>query len=218
MVQAIDPLPLRLIFSKTCKNNATLCARPAVKCRKTAHPTPTTPSNKIATATMKQLLSIVWIALGALMLSFIGVKYHPVKASRMVIVKHRPSLHWQFRSPLGGSRQTMEELSPEQREQELLYRAFVKRSEPHTIDNAALVLFQVGLYLIVLHLLKLIFFRRKYRFKLGRFLSLNALGIAVALGMYQIYWSHSIDWPVVLGVQVGLNVLMIFPRLRKNAR
>ena len=167
---------------------------------------------------MKQLIALLWIALGALMLSFIGVKHHPTKANRMVIVKHQPSLHWEFRSPIGGNHQSFEELTPAEQDQELLYRKFVKRSEPHTIDNLALVLFQVGIYLILLNLLKLIFFRRKYRFKLGRFLSLNALGVAVALGVYQIYWTKAIEWPVVVGIQVVLNLLMIYPRLRKNAR
>lgn len=168
--------------------------------------------------TMKQLISILWIILGALMLSFIGVKHHPVKDNRMVIVKHRPSLHWEFKSPLRGARQDVEDLTPAEQEQEHLYQEYVKRSEPHTIDNVALVLFQVGIYLIILNLLKLIFFRRKYRFKLGHFLSLNTLGVAVVLATYQVYWSKAIDWPIVLGIQVVLNLLMIYPRLRKNAR
>lgn len=166
---------------------------------------------------MKQFLSIFWIAIGALMLSFIGVKHHPVKANRMVIVKHRPSLYWEFRSPIGGSHKTLEELTPAEQEEEERYREYVKRSEPHTIDNAALLLFQVGIYLMVLNLLKLIFFRRKYRFKLGRFLSLNTIGAAVALGIYQVYWTKAIDIWVVVAIQVVLNLLLIFPRLRKNA-
>lgn len=167
---------------------------------------------------MKQLFAIIWISIGALMLSFIGVKHHPVKDNRMIIVKHRPSLQWEFKSPLGGARQTVEDLTAKEQEQERLYQEYVKRSEPHTIDNVALILFQLGIYLIILNLLKLIFFRRKYRFNLGRFLSLNAIGMAVALATYQIYWTKSINWQVVIGVQVVLNLLMIFPRLRKNAR
>ncbi len=136
----------------------------------------------------------------------------------MVIVKHRPSWHVEFYSPIGNSKKMMEELSPEEQRQEQLYRQYVRRSEPHTIDNIALLFFQVGLYLIVLNLLKLIFFRRKYRFKLGRFISLNILGFAVALGLYQIYWSKEMDLWVVVALQTTLNLLLIFPRLRKNAR
>ncbi|MFK7796308.1 MAG: hypothetical protein AB8E82_02565 [Aureispira sp.] len=167
---------------------------------------------------MKKILPIIWIAIGILLLSFIGIKNHPSKDNRMIIVKHRPSWHMEFKSPIGDSKKVMEELSAEEQQQEQLYRQYVKRSEPHTIDNIALLFFQVGIYLIVLNLLKLIFFRRKYRFKLGRFLSLNILGTAVALGLYQIYWSKAMTLEMIVAIQVVFNLLLIFPRLRKNAR
>lgn len=166
---------------------------------------------------MKKLLPIVWILVGALLLSFIGVKNHPSQGHRMVIVKHKPSLKLEYRSPIGNSKKLLEELTPEEQKEELLYREFVKRPESHTIDNIALVFFQVGIYLLVLNLLKLIFFRRKYKFKLGRFLSLNVIGVAVAMGVYQIYWTKDLAlWIAMLG-QVILNFALIFPRLRKNA-
>lgn len=167
---------------------------------------------------MKKIFPIIWIAIGILLLSFIGIKNHPSKDNRMIIVKHRPSWHIEFKSPIGDSKKVMEELSPEEQQQEQLYRQYVKRSEPHTIDNIALLFFQLGIYLIVLNLLKLIFFRRKYRFKLGRFLYLNILGAAVALGLYQIYWSKAMTLEMIVAIQVVLNLLLIFPRLRKNAR
>lgn len=165
---------------------------------------------------MKKFLPIIWILVGALLLSFIGVKNHPSQGHRMVIVKHKPSLKLEYYSPIGNSKKILEELSPAEQKEELLYREFVKRSESHTIDNTALIFFQVGIYLIVLNLLKLIFFRRKYKFKLGRFISLNVIGVAVAMGVYQIYWTKGIElWMVLLG-QVILNLVLIFPRLRKN--
>lgn len=165
---------------------------------------------------MKKFLPIIWILVGALLLSFIGVKNHPSQGHRMVIVKHKPSLKLEYYSPIGNSKKILEELSLAEQKEELLYREFVKRSESHTIDNTALIFFQVGIYLIVLNLLKLIFFRRKYKFKLGRFISLNVIGVAVAMGVYQIYWTKGIElWMVLLG-QVILNLVLIFPRLRKN--
>lgn len=166
---------------------------------------------------MKKILPIVWILVGALLLAFIGVKNHPTQGHRMVIVKHKPSFKLEYRSPIGNSKKLLEELSPEDQKEELLYREFIKRPESHTIDNMAIVFFQVGLYLIVLNLLKLIFFRRKYRFKLGRFVSLNFIGIAVAMGVYQIYWTKGLDLQMVLFGQVLLNMILIFPRLRKNS-
>lgn len=166
---------------------------------------------------MKKFLPIVWILVGTLLLSFIGVKNHPSQGHRMVIVKHKPSFKLEYYSPIGNSKKILEELSPEEQKEELLYREFVKRPESHTIDNIALVFFQLGVYLIVLNLLKLIFFRRKYKFKLGRFISLNVIGVAVAMGVYQIYWTKDLAlWMVLLG-QVVLNLVLIFPRLRKNA-
>lgn len=165
---------------------------------------------------MKKFLPIVWILVGGLLLSFIGVKNHPSEGHRMVIVKHKPSLKLEYYSPIGDSRKQLEELSPAEQKEELLYQEFIKRSESHTIDNIAIVFFQVGIYLIVLNLLKLIFFRRKYRFKLGRFISLNLVGIAIAMGVYQIYWSKELEFLIVLIGQIILNLVLIFPRLRKN--
>ncbi|MBL4649456.1 MAG: hypothetical protein JKY03_06960 [Aureispira sp.] len=166
---------------------------------------------------MKKILPIIWILIGGLLLSFIGVKNHPSQGHRMVIVKHKPSFKLEYYSPIGDSRKLLEELSPEEQKEELLYREFIKRSESHTIDNIALVFFQVGIYLIVLNLLKLIFFRRKYRFKLGRFISLNVIGVAVAMGVYQIYWTKELEFWIVLLGQIVLNLVLIFPRLRKNS-
>jgi hypothetical protein len=166
---------------------------------------------------MKKILPIIWILIGGLLLSFIGVKNHPSQEHRMVIVKHKPSFKLEYYTPIGDSKKLLEELSPEEQKEELLYREFIKRPESHTIDNIALVFFQVGIYLIVVNLLKLIFFRRKYRFKLGRFISLNLIAFAVAMGVYQIYWTKDIElWMALLG-QVILNLVLIFPRLRKNA-
>lgn len=166
---------------------------------------------------MKKILPIIWILVGALLLSFIGVKNHPTQGHRMVIVKHKPSFKLEYFSPIGNSKKLLEELSPEEQKEERLYREFIKRPESHTIDNIAIVFFQVGIYLIVLNLLKLIFFRRKYRFKLGRFISLNFIGVAVAMGVYQIYWTKGLDLQMVLFGQVLLNMILIFPRLRKNS-
>lgn len=166
---------------------------------------------------MKYLLSLLWIVIGAIFLSFIGVKNHPEEDYRMVIVKHKPSLKLEFYSPLGGTNKVFEELTPEEQKEELLYEEFVKRPDARTIDNVAIVFFQLGLYLIVLSVLKLIFFRRKYKFNIGRFLSFNALGVAFAMGIYQIYWAKDIELPVVIAIQVVLNIILIFPRLKKNA-
>lgn len=166
---------------------------------------------------MKKILPIIWIAIGSLLLAFIGVKNHPGENHRMIIVKHKPSLKLEFHSPLGDSKKLFEELTAEEQKEELLYREFIKRPEAHTIDNIALVFFQLGIYLIVLSLLKMLFFRRKYRFKLGRFISLNLIGTAIAMGIYQIYWSKDMVLWVAMAIQVVLNVVLIFPRLRKNA-
>lgn len=166
---------------------------------------------------MKKVLPIIWILVGCLLLSFVGVKNHPEEDNRMVIVKHRPTIKIEFYSPLGGTNKLFEELSPAEQKEEQAYQEYIKRPEARTIDNIALVFFQIGIYLIVLNLLKLIFFRRKFKFKLKRFISMNGLGIGIALGIYQIYWAKDIElWGVVL-VQILLNIILIFPRLRKNA-
>jgi hypothetical protein len=166
---------------------------------------------------MKKALPILWIIIGGIFLSFIGVKNHPEQDHRMVIVKHRPSFKLEFYSPIGDSDKLFDELSTEEQKEEQLYREFIKRPHPRTIDNVAVIFFQLGVYLIILNLLKLIFFRRKYKFKIGRFLSMNILGVVVAMGVYQIYWTKEMGlWAVVL-IQVVLNLMLIFPRLRKNA-
>ena len=50
---------------------------------------------------MKKIIALLWILIGATLLSFIGVKNHPDEQNnRMVIIKHRPSLKLEFYSPL----------------------------------------------------------------------------------------------------------------------
>lgn len=166
---------------------------------------------------MKYFLPLLWIVVGTILLSFIGVKNHPKEDHRMVIVKHKPSLKLEFYSPLGGTNKLFEELNPKEQEEELLYREFIKRPDAQTADNIAIIFFQLGLYLIVLSLLKLIFFRRKHKFKIGQFLSFNTLGVAVAMGIYQVYWVKDINLWTVIMIQVLLNLVLIFPRLKKNA-
>ena len=162
----------------------------------------------------------MWILIGATLLSFIGVKNHPDEQNnRMVIIKRRPSLKLEFYSPLESADivKDFESLSEAEKKEEQLYREFIKRKEARTIDNLALVFFQLGLYIILINLLQLIFFRRKNKIKIRRFLSINALGIAIALGIYQIYWTEDIALWIVITIQALYNLLLIFPRLRKNA-
>ncbi len=162
----------------------------------------------------------MWILIGATLLSFIGVKNHPDEQNnRMVIIKHRPSLKLEFYSPLESADivKDFESLNEAEKKEEQLYREFIKRKEARTIDNLALVFFQLGLYIILINLLQLIFFRRKNKIKIRRFLSINALGIAIALGIYQIYWTEDIALWIVITIQALYNLLLIFPRLRKNA-
>jgi len=182
---------------------------------------------------MKKILPFMWIAIGLVLLSFIGVKNHPLEDHHMIIVKHRPSLKLEFYSPIGDVEKLFaairpedqkqefdrlfNELSPEDQKEQLLYQQYIYRSQARTIDNIALLFFQVGLYLIIINLLSLVFFRRKLRIKPKRFLSINAIGLVVAFGAYQIYWTKDIVLWVVVTIQVLLNIAMLFPYLRKNA-
>ena len=53
---------------------------------------------------MNKLISIFWMGVGVLILSFIGVKEHPEhQNNRMVIVKHRPNFKLIFYSPILSS-------------------------------------------------------------------------------------------------------------------
>jgi hypothetical protein len=169
---------------------------------------------------MKKIAPLIWIIVGVVLLTFIGVKNHPDEQNnRMVIIKHRPSFKLEFYSPLQSAEKVIlfEDLSPQEQEEENLYREFIKRKEARTIDNLALVFFQFGLYLIIINLLQLIFFRRKNKIKINRFFSINGIGLVVAMGMYQIYWTEDIALWIVIVIQAVLNMLLIFPRLRKNA-
>lgn len=165
---------------------------------------------------MKKLLLLLNILVGLFLISMIGIKYHPEYNERTVIVKHRPSLDFVFYSPIGDTDKTLEDLSHKEQKQELLYRTYIKRPNARTVDNVALLLFQTGTYLIVVSLLQLIFFRRKYKVKIGRAITINILALAVLLGMYQIFWTQDLGYAAVISIQVILNILFIFPFLRKN--
>ena len=99
-------------------------------------------------------------------MTFIGVKNHPDEQNnRMVIIKHRPSLKLEFYSPLQSSEKVklFEDLTPQEQEEENLYREFIKRKEARTIDNLALVFFVLvrfvllyNIYILNLHMLLLV--------------------------------------------------------------
>jgi len=165
---------------------------------------------------MKKLLPVINIIVGLLLISFIGIKHHPEFSDKMVIVKHRPSLHFVFESPIGDSEKTMEDLTPAEQEQERLYRQYIKRPNTRLVDNMALVFFQVGLFLILSSLMRFIFFRRKYKPSLRRIFTINALSLALLLAMYQMFWSGSLELWVAVVIQFVFNLIVIFPLLRKN--
>ncbi len=171
---------------------------------------------KLYFAIMKKILAIIYIVIGFILISFIGIKYHPEYEERFVIVKYKPSLHFVFYSPIGDSDLTLEELSPVLKKEELLYREFVKRPSGRTVDNIALVFFQIALFLIISSLLQLLFFRRKYRPKLGRVITINLIAFAVLLGMYQVFWTEDLTYLAIILIQIILNIVLIFPLLRKN--
>ncbi|NOT61205.1 MAG: hypothetical protein HOP19_13380 [Acidobacteria bacterium] len=44
-----------------------------------------------------------------------------------LFLKHRPTLKFYFRAPLGESERTLKELAPEQRAEEMLFQAYVEQ-------------------------------------------------------------------------------------------
>ncbi len=165
---------------------------------------------------MKKLLLLLNIAAALFLISWIGIKYDLERDERMAMIKHRPSLDFIFYSPIGTSDKILEDLEPAQQQQELLYRAYVTNPKHQMIDNLALVFFQVSIYLIVVSVLQLLFFRRKYRIKIGRAVTINALALVILLGMSQIFWTKDLSYTAIISLQIVLNILFIFPFLRKN--
>lgn len=165
---------------------------------------------------MKKILAIIPIGIALILILFIGIKQHPELNEHSVIIKHRPSLSFVFYSPIGNTDKTMAELSPKEKKEELLYREFIKRPTTQTVDNVALIFFQVAIYLLISSILSLLFFRRKYRPKLGRVITINGLGILLLLGMYQIFWTNDLALWLIISIQIVANLVLIFPLLRKN--
>lgn len=168
---------------------------------------------------MNKFISIFWMGVGALILSFIGVKEHPEhQNNRMVIVKHRPNFKLVFYSPILSSDNAneLDDLNEMEKKEELYYREFIKREDAKTVDNFGILFFQLGIYLLVVNVLQLVFFRRKNKIRTRMFFSINTVGLLFALLIYQIYWTEQIDLWIVIALQTLLNTLLIFPGLRKN--
>lgn len=71
---------------------------------------------------------ILPLFLGMLLLSCTGLAHDPEFSEATPFLKHRPSLRFQFRSPIGESDMRLENLDPERKAEEEAYREFVLRA------------------------------------------------------------------------------------------
>ncbi|PTX20021.1 hypothetical protein C8N40_10393 [Pontibacter mucosus] len=66
--------------------------------------------------------AIVLVILGRL---WLGVYHHDEFAETHLFIKHRPTWKWTFYSPIGMSDKKVEDLSIEQKKEQLLFEEFI---------------------------------------------------------------------------------------------
>lgn len=75
---------------------------------------------------MKKIVLIsIGIVLVILARLWLGVYHHDEFAETHLFLKHRPTWKWTFYSPIGMSDKTVDDLSKEQKEEQLLFEEFI---------------------------------------------------------------------------------------------
>ncbi|MCP4438437.1 MAG: hypothetical protein GY810_05790 [Aureispira sp.] len=167
---------------------------------------------------MKYLKNILLIILGSFLLLFIGVKEHPEFNEYFVFLKYKPTFKVMFRTPIGDSDKKLEDLSPELQKEELAYNEYAKTALPRTVDYLALLLSQIGLFLITWNLLRLIPPIKKRKIKFKKILEVNFLGVLAITAIYQIFWVKSITLPIAILLGIAANFVLIYRRMLRKKK
>lgn len=167
---------------------------------------------------MKYLKNIVLIILGSFLLLFVGVKKHPELKEYFIFLKYKPSFKVIFYSPIGKSDKRLEDLSLAEQKEELAYSEFAKTALPRTVDYLALLLAQLGLFLMTWNLLRLIPPIKKRKIKTKQVLEVNFVGVLVVTAIYQIFWVQSISLFVAILLGVAANLALIYYRMLRKKK
>ena len=165
---------------------------------------------------IKYLKNILLIGLGSLLLLFVGVKEHPELDEYFVFLKYKPTTKVFFYTPIGESDKTLADLSPAQQAEERAYDEFARTALPRTVDYLALVLAQLGIFLIVWNLLRLIPAIKRRKIKFNALVVVNVFGVFAVALIYQIFWVKSISLMVAILLAAALNLLAIYFRMLKK--
>ena len=167
---------------------------------------------------MKYIKNIFLIVLGSFLLLFVGVKEHPELDEYFVFLKYKPSFKAVFYSPIGNSDKQLKDLSLAEQEEELAYTQFAKTALPRTVDYIALLLAQLGLFLITWNSLRLIPPIKKRKIKLKRVLEVNLVGVLAITAIYQIFWVKSITLIIAILLGVLANLALIYYRMLRKKK
>lgn len=167
---------------------------------------------------MKYIKNVFLILLGSFLLLFVGVKEHPELKEYFVFLKYKPSFKATFYSPIGESDKQLEDLSVAEQKEELIYQEYAQTALPRTVDYIALILAQIGLFLITWNLLRLIPPIKKRKIKTKNVLEVNVVGVLAVTAIYQIFWVQSISLKMAIFLAVLSNLAWIYYRMLRKKK
>lgn len=153
--------------------------------------------------------NILFIVSGVIILSFTGIKYDTEFFEPAFFIKHRPTLKFNYYSPIGESDETLNELSEDRKKEEIAYQEFVGNYYQHdTLDNYAEIIIQVAVFLILFGSIRLS--QQVSRISWRNVLIENGIGFLLFLCSFALDWGTSVPGQVSVALYLIGNTLVIY--------
>ncbi|GLB47891.1 hypothetical protein [Neptunitalea lumnitzerae] len=131
------------------------------------------------------------ILIGLLLLSFVGIKYHPEFNEPDFFIKHKPSLKMEYRSPLAETDSDISLLSKQDQAEELAYREFVGTYMNYDLfDDIAPLIIALIMYCFSTGILQIAIKRRRRKpNNLKRKITSYLGNLMLFFVLYAFYWN-----------------------------
>lgn len=137
-------------------------------------------------------MGILRILLGIVILLFLGIKQHPEYGDSSLFVKYRPSLKFEYYSPVAKYGTPYDNLTSEQLQDEQAYQQFVgDRFEGGLLQLLVPVGVPLMTFLMITGVLRVYFRNSKYkrRFRFKRELTFYLCTLTLFFIIYYLYWN-----------------------------
>lgn len=160
---------------------------------------------------------IIKVLLGILVLSFIGIKYHPDFDEISFFIKYRPNFKFQYKSPLAESNLDLNDMLPSLQKEEIRYQEFVGDYLNSTfLDKMSPGIIALMSFLLISGVFSMVVSRKnRNRGSYKRMVTAYLSNVMVFFFVYSLYWNFKINgtWLIVLYFLLcTLFIILIYTR------